>query len=237
MKKHHGLAHAVDLTENRKTGIASVTYASQQSCPPTCALRGMGCYAESGPTAIWTMRVNEADPNATALDVAYAEADAIREVISGRFDLRLHVVGDCPTNEAAEVVSEAALEVLRKGRTAWAYTHAWRNVDREKWDRVSVLASCDTHEEVKEAQARGWATAIVVPEYKSDRLYEEKGIKILPCPYQTRGVQCSDCGLCKNDTLLRNKGYAIGFEAHGARAKTAARVLTQRQQLVQLERR
>lgn len=203
MQKHHGLAHAVDQTRNAKLGLASVTYASQNSCPTTCPFRGSGCYAEQGPTGIWTRKVNDADPAATPLDVAHAEAAAIRDVVSGRYDLRLHVVGDCSTDESASVVSEAALGVLRKGRKAFSYTHAWDGVNREAWGGVSVLASCESPEQVLAAQAKGWATAVVVPEFTSERVFEDSGIRILPCPNQTRKVTCEECGLCKREGFLR----------------------------------
>jgi hypothetical protein len=230
--RKRGLVHAVDVSANRKTGIVSVTYASQNSCPDDCPLRGGGCYAESGPTGIWTKQVNEYDPDATALDVAKAEAEAIREVISGTLDLRLHVVGDCSTDEAASIVSDAALRTARPGRRVWSYTHAWRRVQRGAWGEVSVLASCETPIQARQAQEQGWATAVIVPAYKSERLYEEQGLKILPCPNETRGTQCVDCGLCMKDTFLREKGYAIGFTPHGSGAKKVA--ATVHNQLLQM---
>lgn len=218
-------AFAVDLSENSKTGPVSVTYASQNSCPLTCPLRGAGCYAEHGPMGIWTARVNNANPTATPLQVALDEAAAIREKVSGRFDLRLHVVGDCPTDESARIVSDAALGVLRRGKQPWSYTHAWKDVARESWGEVSVLASGEAPRQMVEAMDKGYATAIVVDKFKSDKLYEENGVKILPCAQQTRGVQCVDCRLCFNDTRLREKGITIGFEAHGSRFKVVRRML------------
>jgi hypothetical protein len=219
-------AFAIEASKNMKTGTVHATYASQQSCPTTCPLRGAGCYAEHGPMGIWTAHVNKANPNATPLDVALAEAEAISETLSGRLDLRLHVVGDCPTDESAQIVSSAALAVLKRGRQAWSYTHAAAGVERTSWDAVSILASGETTEQMKAYQARGYATALVVPEFKSEKLYVQDGIKILPCPNQTRGVQCVDCRLCMNDTRLREKGITIAFEPHGSRFKKVKRMLT-----------
>jgi hypothetical protein len=80
--------------------------------------------------------------------------------------MRLHTVGDCRTDEAAKIVAAAAERYMDAGGgPVWTYTHAWRLVDRASWGRVSVLASCETPEQVELARARGYATAIVVDEF------------------------------------------------------------------------
>lgn len=218
-------AFAVERSDNSKIGLVHATYASQQSCPTTCPLKNAGCYAENGPVGIWTRKVNRADPNATGLDVALAEAEAITNTLSGSLNLRLHVVGDCASTEAAATVAKAALSIMRRGNKVWTYTHASKTVDRAAWHGVSVLASAETPEEVKEAQDAGWATAVVVPEFKDDKLYEEDGLKILPCVNQTHGVKCVDCRLCWNSERLAAKGITIGFKVHGARRNVVKRTL------------
>lgn len=225
--QYAGSAFAVEVSRNEKTGVCHATYASQTSCPP-CPLKGAGCYAEHGPMGVHTHRINKAAQGATPLQVAEAEAHAIRNTLSGRLDLRLHVVGDCASNEAASLVSEAALETLKPGREAWSYTHAWKNVDRASWGGVSVLASNETTAGVKEAQGKGWATALIVTKFQDTRLYEKDGLKILPCPQQAhpeKKVQCVDCRLCFDDARLAAKGITIGFEAHGSRFKVVGRML------------
>jgi hypothetical protein len=154
----------------------------------------------------------------TIADVARAEADAI-DSLSGTRPLRLHVVGDCPTDDAARIVSDAAERyTARGGGRAWTYTHAWRDVVRASWQSVSVRASCETADDVRAAHARGYDAAIVVDSHKSDRAYDVDGIRVVPCPEQTRGRSCADCGLCMRP------GTTIAFAVHGARkaAATAA---------------
>lgn len=218
-------AFAVELSQNAKIGPTHATYASQQSCPKSCPFQGAGCYAEHGLVRLHTQRVNTADANATPMDVARIEAEAIRKTLSGRHDLRLHVVGDCSTDEAASLVSDAALSVLKPGRKAWTYTHASRDVQRESWGELSVLASCETTEQVRAAQDAGWATAIVVPEFKGHGLQDYGGIKLLPCVNQTKGAQCVECRLCMDDARLRDKGITIGFVPHSSGAKKVTRIL------------
>jgi hypothetical protein len=229
------LAIARTASGNAKLGDAATTHAAQVSCPSSCRFRdGGGCYAESGRQGMFVTRVlndSARELRATALDVALAEAEAIddMQVVPGR-PTRLHTVGDCPDDECARIVSAAAERYMQRGGgQVWTYTHAWRDVDRASWGKVSVLASCETPEHVFEARQRGYATALVVEEFPTHRRYapgypeipafleagEPLGQDVLPCPAQTRDRSCSDCRLCFDDETLRRRGYSIGFELHG----------------------
>jgi hypothetical protein len=223
------LARAKSNSGNSKIGDAATTYAAQTSCPTSCPFfAGGGCYAESGTIGKFVTaplnRAAEAVPH-TAVDVARAEANAIDglEVVPGRA-LRLHTVGDCASDEAASIVSAAAARYRsRGGGPVWTYTHAWRDVARESWGDVSVLASCETNEDERLAKARGYATSVVVEKFSDDGRHiiepaeseAAAGVDVLPCPQQTRHVTCTDCRLCFDDGKLRERGYAIGFELHG----------------------
>jgi hypothetical protein len=123
------------------------------------------------------------------------------------------------------VVSRAALNALRPGSQTWSYTHAWRTVDRAAWNGMSVLASVESPRQAIEALDRGWGSAMVVAENPSDKLYVRDGVKLLPCVYETRGVQCVECRLCFDSERLRSKGITIAFSAHGSRFKNVRRVL------------
>src|SRR3954468_7603539 len=148
------------LTTDPKSRPVSTTSAAQWACPDTCPFMASGCYAESGPMAFTTRRLNAAGENSPEA-IALVEAAAIRR-LSGRNPLRLHLVGDCKTDEAARIVSTAAAEHTAKhDRPVWTYTHAWREVERASWQSVSVLASCETEADVAAAVERGYATAIV----------------------------------------------------------------------------
>jgi hypothetical protein len=223
------LALAVPTSANKKIGNAATTYAAQTSCPTSCPFfAGGGCYAENGSIGKFVTAPLNRAANAVehdAVDVAKAEAAAIdkMKVVPGE-DLRLHTVGDCSTDEAAQIVAAACVRYrARGGGQVWTYTHAWRDVARESWGEVSVLASCETAADVALAKARGYATQITVEQFASDGRHiaddvegqHAAGVDILPCPEQTRGVSCTDCGLCFNDSKLRDRGYSIAFEKHG----------------------
>jgi hypothetical protein len=222
------LAIATASSKNCKLGDAATTYAAQTSCPACCPFfDGGGCYAEAGSIGKFLTAPLNAAAKArahTAVDVARAEADALDrlKVVPGRA-LRLHTVGDCASDEAARIVAAAAERYqARGGGAVWTYTHAWRQVARESWGQVSVLASCETAADVLEARARGYTTALVVEEFARKQRHQlgpdagnAAGADILPCPQQTSKRTCTDCRLCFDDKKLHQRGYSIAFELHG----------------------
>ena len=222
---------AKEVSQNAKIGTVSATYVAQGSCPEDCPLFKNGCYAEDGKMGLITRGLNGhavLDP----IRLAEMEAEGI-DSLSGRLPLRLHVVGDCKTDEAAQIVSEAAeryrtrqMRWLGKEQDVWGYTHA-HNVSRESWGKVSILRSCETPEQAQKAMADGFAAAMVVGEFERTTAYEvADGMVGIPCPQQTGKVAtCLDCRLCMKDAKLRNSGRVILFEAHGARRNTVKRVV------------
>lgn len=228
---------AIAYSDNRKTGPVAVTYVPQCTCPRSCPFLGSGCYAEAGHAGIVTRRLAAAAKGLTVNDIAAAEAEAIRR-LPALTDLRLHVVGDCPTDESARTVSAACDEYAVRGQgsvAVWTYTHAWRTVPRDAWGTVSVLASCESYSDVEDALARGYACALTVAEWDSDpdapkpwhvEADDGRRLAVVPCPYQTKGTQCIDCRLCMDDGGLRDRGHVIAFRAHGAGRPSVVRALT-----------
>lgn len=211
---------------NEKIGRAATTLAAQQSCPSSCVFKdGGGCYAEGGTVGKLTVQMNRAaeERGATPADIARAEASLIdsMEVPERGWPMRLHTAGDCATGEAALTVSRAAERwIARGGGPVWTYTHGWKVVSRPVWGAVSVLASCETLQDVALARHRGYAPSIVVDEFPSHRRFSvsEGGdtAEVVPCPAQTRDdVTCSSCRLCFDDGKLRRLGIVIGFAVHG----------------------
>ena len=220
------IARAIPRSKNGKIGDVAATYVTQSSCPSTCPLMGAGCYAEGGRAGITTRRLNDAAEDASALDCAIAEAAEIDRLPDNGRDLRLHVVGDCRTNAAAKRVSAAAERYMGRspGAAVWTYTHAWRNVNRASWGRVSVLASVENRADAALAAARGYAVAMVVAEHETDRAEVVDGARSVPCVEQTRGRTCVECRLCFDDAGLRDRATPaiITFAVHGASSKRAA---------------
>ena len=105
----NGAAIAVEYSANKKLGGMSATHASKATCPITCSLlkadNGIACYADTGRQRITTTRISN-DPIRDDVEIATLEADRIDE-LTGRHDLRVHVVGDCKTPESAGIVGSA----------------------------------------------------------------------------------------------------------------------------------
>jgi hypothetical protein len=169
-------------------------------------------------TAWATNRVNNqaAAEEITAQQLAENEAEGIRG-LTGQKPLRLHVVGDCKTDAAAKTVSSAAADYHAKhNQPVWSYTHSWRDVARESWQEVSILASCETTADAKAAMDKGYAAAIVVPHHASTKAYVEDGVKLIPCPEQTgKSENCLSCGLCFNANRLHAIKAVIAFRPDG----------------------
>ena len=216
-------------SQNSKVGQVSATYASiDATCPKTCALKNAGCYAQLGMVNIHTVRLNRQAVNETPETVAREEARLITNAAFEGKDvlpLRIHVAGDCRTNRAAKMVGTAA---SNWSQPVWSYTHAWRTVKRENWKTVSILASVEKPEDVTKAFDRGYAVALVVDKHPEDGKsfqHESGEFKVIPCPSQTRDVQCTDCKLCWKDQFLLENKSVISFAAHGVAKKRVLRVL------------
>jgi hypothetical protein len=241
-----------------------------------CPLLGTGCYAEEGSQGTWvTKRLNDFTnvaprenkiPKISPEKLAEAEALALKNAyltwtLAGLNNgVRLHVVGDCVTPAAARTVNKAVEEYVREylqgsgvradklTKNVWNYTHAWRDVPRSAWSpNISVLASCDTVDQLEEATAKGYGCAVVVPDYVQESLDKEtgkatysrkaftapNGFKLIPCPHEVQDkngnnnnrVWCLECGLCMKDDWLRQNKAAIAFAAHTSGAQKVANEL------------
>lgn len=203
----------------------SSTYVSiSATCPDSCTFKGAGCYAIAG------MAVQRLDRGAkrtgmNGTQVADVEAEAIDQMFvrgvpqdgaRGGRDLRLHVSGDAASATAARLLVGAARRWReRGGGLVFTFTHQWRTIPRSAWGPISVLASCETPEQVEEARAQGYSPAITVEQHESDRPIEVAGTRIIPCPNQTRGRTCVECRLCLDADKLFERRAGIAFQIHG----------------------
>lgn len=232
----NGAIYVSDSGNKKIMGSKKVdaTYVSiKASCPKSCPLMGEGCYAQLGPVGIHTARLDIEAEGFTALQAARAEANAIDAsykagpVPTGR-DMRLHVAGDSRTVAGTRLINNAVGRWKKRGGgECWSYTHAWKEVTRDKWSNVSMLASVANVDEAYDCWSQGYAPAIVVAEHPSDKAYllDRSDTKWIPCPAQTRGVGCSDCRLCFNADRLREGNFGIAFAVHGVKKTSLKRHL------------
>lgn len=202
--------------------VASTYVSIEATCPDSCSFKGGGCYAQemTGRGARMDRGGRWMDP----LEVTRAEADAISSAFArgvpqdghrGGRDLRLHVSGDVSCDAGARLLSAAADAWLARGGGAvWTYTHRWREIPREAWGPIAVLASVERLADMGAALERGYAPAIVVPEFPSPRAWTHAGIRIVPCPSEAGDRTCATCRLCL-DPKLAQRRTAIAFALHG----------------------
>lgn len=229
--------------DSKKSDI-SATYVAQQSCHSDCPLKNNGCYAEIGNVGVHTHRLNRRAKAAKQSEAAIrrklakTEAAGIRTLDGGK-RLRVHVVGDCATRDAAGLVGRAMVAHQRKqGKEAWTYTHSWRRIAKKAWAGASVIASCDKPEDVAKAMARGYATALVVPPHPTNKVYDYNGVKVVPCPAQftrdgrlytgrsgPRALVCTECNLCPRPDNLLARGLTVGFCPDGNSTKKVLQVI------------
>lgn len=215
---------------NAKIGDAAATYAPRETCPDACPLRDSGqCYGNGFRTRrVWDsisgVLSGAVSRAAASILAALSEAEGIDAIRKPSRDMRVHVLGDASTDSAARILSAAcARYVARAVRPVrvWSYSHAWRTVSRASWGAVSVLASCESADDIKAATAAGWATARVVDAFPDGaRVFVRDGIRHLPCAEQAgTAASCIDCGWCMRDGWLRDRGLTVAFAAHGQKAR------------------
>ncbi len=235
-----GGAKAYPRSENRKMsakrGSVAVTGASQETCPKDCPLRDRGCYADTH----WQFNLVTKPLNDSGethpLTIIKNEALAI-DGLPGNKPMRLHSVGDWPDDDCIAVGTAAVSRYIQRGvdkfkkrPAVWTYTHN-HNSRREQWGEVSILESCHTIEQVKDARKRGFAPAFVINGFplgpKAVPLGTDdngKQLKGIPCPFEiSEGkVHCDECKLCWDDRNLFDKGLVVLFDLHGLIAKLPA---------------
>lgn len=207
---------AIEISNNRKTGLVSAVWApTNATCPKSCPLKNNGCYAEDHPAARTVARCNAGAEGKTQLELAHEEATAIRNM-SGKRPLRLHVAGDFANIECTAIIDNAVAEYTAKhGQPVWAYTHNWCAIPRATFKNIGIMASCETPQQVTEARAMGYATALIVPPGETPR-------DVTMCRHTTHGIQCDTCKLCMHPDKLKKP---IGFWPHGNRKKRVQRVV------------
>lgn len=211
---------AMDVTHNRKTGVTSATYAPLATCPDTCPLKNNGCYAQNNPLSMHVRKCDNAAAGLTPVEIAREEARAIR-ALKGTLPLRLHVSGDFKDTESAAIVDAAAGEYTKKhGQPVWTYTHTWRSIPRATFKHIVILASCESLDEVKEAESLGYRAAVILPTGT-----KTKNVQV--CRHTTHGIQCDECRMC----MSKRAKKAVGFYPHGSGAKKASAIIEKKGEL------
>ena len=221
--------------------VAITSTSIAATCSSACPFKDAGCYVQTGFTKFPAKRRDLAASGHTAeeviaeevclLDRAFRGGGIPQDGKRGGRDLRLHVAGDVGSSVGARVLGGAALRWReRGGGSVWTFTHQWREIDRTAWgSAIAVLASVESPEAIEDARQAGYAAAIVVEKFPSNKAFTLPGssARIIPCPAEvTKKTTCVECRLCLDRDLLAMNA-AIAFEAHGPGKKKVEQALVQ----------
>jgi hypothetical protein len=211
-------------SRNAKTGDIPVSTTSYETCPPACPLQKNGCYADTGPLALFWQKVT-----ARKVGMMWAEfAKQVAALPEGAL-WRHNQAGDLPgSNGKIDDKALAALVIANAGKRGFTYTH------------YDVLKSAANRKAVANANEQGFTinlsannlahadklaalniapVAVVLPSsiQGNVKVATPEGRKVVVCPATYRDdVSCKTCGLCAT-----NRGAIIGFPVHGVQKKKA----------------
>ncbi|GJE78144.1 hypothetical protein ACFQWF_01515 [Methylorubrum suomiense] len=214
----------VRSSTNTKIGPMPAVMASRDTCPSTCALRGAGCYAEHGPSAIHWNRVSSGDGGKTA--VTFEQLLHLIRALPRKIRWRYGTAGDLP-REDHQVL---ALASANQGREAIIFTHGRRydlyRQAREQQFHINVSADSPAQADAILDAAPDMSVVTVLPhDTPHGKLRTPAGREIAVCPATfAKGVSCATCNLCSRP---RPRGVIVGFPAHGARRKVISRRLAE----------
>lgn len=151
---------------------------------------GLGCYAHHGGPAwaqasIW---------RAAAKGKDYSLGGALEKATRSARYVRLAVIGDPSAIDDTQLQADEAT-IRDAGLGVLSYTHFWNS--RGAHLKGRAMASCDTWEQVEDAVALGWRTAIHVDSLEQLQGKTAEGTTYTLCPNQRPNArQCNECGLC-----------------------------------------
>lgn len=216
--------HLTMASQNKKTGAIPVSTTTAATCPDSCAFKGNGCYAESGPLALHWRKVTN---GAAGMDWADF-VTAIRRLPGGTF-WRHNQAGDLP-GIGAEIDAAALAQLAKanRGRKGFTYTHkpatpenlaAIRAANAEGF---TINLSANNLSHADELAATGAGPVVVVidaTEGENITTTTPGGLPVRTCPATYKdAVTCARCQWCQR----QDRKEIIAFPAHGARKKAAA---------------
>ena len=212
------------VSRNAKTGPIPVTTTSEETCPESCPLKRHGCYAESGPLALFWRKVTERKAG-LSWEAALAE---IRKLPKGTL-WRHNQAGDLP-GHGDSIDPEAMRQLLaaNRGKRGFTYTHkpATGNnaalVAQANESGFAVNLSADNLSEADSLAEMGIGPVVVVlPADQTRATKTPQGRHVAICPATiSDSVTCASCGLCAE---IGRKAI-IGFPAHGTSKRKASAI-------------
>ncbi len=126
-----------------------------------------------------------------------------------RRKVRIGAYGD-----PAMVPADVWRSLIRHAKRTTGYTHQWRTMPTEY--REFCMASCDTEQDVEDAQALGYRTFRCKTEHQEPM----RGEIVCPASEEAgRLTTCDQCGLCSGAMQRSNRIPSVTITVHGRGAK------------------
>ena len=220
----------VARSSNVKTGDVPTVWVgrnlaqSRESCTGCPLLASGDCYAQFGSPSFAISSVARSAARAKSWR-KYTIHRALRDRAPTARFVRFSALGDVARADRAQV-SEAFAATDAAGLAVVGFTHFWR-ARTSSWLRGRLMASVQSPTEAREANARGWRAAIVMPAGTTGTLRNDDGsIFAVECPAIAasrtgRTFTCNDCAAGKRGALCdaSKAGPNVYFADHGPRTR------------------
>lgn len=210
------------VSSNAKTGPIPVSTSNSATCPDACPIKLKGCYAKYGPTGMHWRKL-DAGISKNAKEWGEFLQD-VKRIARGSL-WRHNQAGDL--NGSNGVIDELKMRQLinaNRGKRGFTYTHYAmtsensRLVFQANIEGFTVNLSANDMAHADQLKALNIAPVVVLMPRDAEKVsHTPAGNKVVICPAEnTDKVNCLTCGLCAKV----ERGYIIGFRAHGTAAKT-----------------
>lgn len=216
--------HLTLKSSNAKTGPIPVSTTSSDSCPESCAFRGNGCYASSGPLALHWRKV---DSGERGTDEA-AFLGAIAALPAGTL-WRHNQAGDLPgIGDTIDPDAMSRLINANIGKRGFTYTHKpidngsnWAMIALANAHGFTVNVSTNSLADADKIAGKGLPVVTIMPDDTMDKVTLSSGVKVVVCPVQTgKSESCYTCQLCAK----AHRKVIVGFRAHGTAKRKVIKI-------------
>lgn len=226
----HSMAHKL-------TGL-TVWRTPSYTCPDTCPLKGTGCYDTEGNCNVHRSRLDRGYYQGVDVKTLIKQlpltTSIVRPGIGGDLAGKSNMIDKQENTTLFKALFKEHKKVLLFTHKPLTHggTKAERTANLETIKKIqevnptlAVNVSCEKFSQVDKAIKAGLDAVCIVPDNTPVRL-TPGGIKVVTCPEaQDKTDGCASCGRGQPLCSRKNRGYAIGFPAHGSRVKKVLALL------------
>jgi hypothetical protein len=223
----------IPKSRNAKTGPIPVSTTSSETCPPSCAFFGRGCYAQA--TSYIHHLWKRLDGGDYKFALSWKEFLAeIRQLPPGAL-WRHNQAGDLPgAGDTLDTKALGALVEATAHARGFTYTHKplTRSAERTAVAAanrngfvINLSGNNPTHADTL-ADLQVGPVVTVLPDsiHGNMTLHTPAGRRIVVCPATYRDdITCASCRLC----AVADRKVVVGFPAHGASHKRVSAIANQ----------